>query len=280
MTQKHGEIRNGVAEILLSRPESYNALSLESMATLIQTLKKISKNPAAKVVVIKGAGRGFCAGHDLREILANRTPGFYRKLMATCKQLMQTIRTLPQPVIAQVHGTASAAGCQLVASCDLAYAADDARFSTPGVFIGLFCSTPMLPLSRTVLTKNAMEMLLTGEAISARRALEFGLINGAFPAAALDAEVDRVAEKIAGKSSYVIGLGKTAFYKQLEMPLNRAYEYASEVMVKNLMAPDALEGIRCFLEKKTPVWHELAREKNTKQDARRNPRKNSRRNRQ
>jgi enoyl-CoA hydratase/carnithine racemase len=205
-------------------------------------------------VVIGGAGPAFCAGHDLREMRTEPKREIYQALFAQCSRLMMQIVRLPKPVIARVHGIATAAGCQLVASCDLAVAADTARFATPGVNIGLFCSTPMVALSRAVGRKPAMEMLLTGDMIDARRAKELGLINRVVPEGALDQEVSNLAGRIAAKSPLTLAIGKEAFYRQAEMGLEAAYDYASEVMVRNMLARDAEEGIDAFLQKREPTW--------------------------
>ena len=207
-----------------------------------------------KVVVIGGAGPAFCAGHDLRELRAQPDRAAYQAVFAQCSALMQRIVVLPKPVIARVHGVATAAGCQLVASCDLAVAADTARFATPGVNIGLFCSTPMVALSRAVGRKAAMEMLLTGDLVDATRARELGLVNRVVPEAGLDAAVAALAGQIAAKSPLTLAIGKAAFYRQAELPLEEAYAYASDVMVRNMLAHDAAEGIDAFLDKRPPVW--------------------------
>jgi enoyl-CoA hydratase/carnithine racemase len=211
------------------------------------------------VLVIRGAGPAFCAGHDLREIRARREDddggtAFFQELMATCSEVMQAIVHHRVPVIAGVHGVATAAGAQLVASCDLAVAAEDARFATPGVNIGLFCSTPMVALSRDVHPKHAMELLLTGELVDAAHARRIGLINRTAPPEQLESDLTALAERVAGKSSYTLQVGKEAFYRQRELPLDEAYHYAAEVMVTNLLADDADEGIGAFLDKRTPRW--------------------------
>ncbi len=245
--------QDGVAWMTLNRPDARNALSVPLMTALEAALADVEADPAIRVVVIAGAGPAFCAGHDLREI-RGLPPGAHPALFAQCSRMMQRIVGLRVPVIARVHGVASAAGCQLVASCDLAIAADTARFATPGVDIGLFCSTPMVALSRAVGRKAAMEMLLTGAALDAPHAVAAGLINHAVPEAALDEAVRTLALKIASKSAVTVGLGKPAFYAQAEMPLAEAYAYASAVMVRNMQERDAHEGIDAFLEKRTPVW--------------------------
>jgi len=246
--------QDGVAWITMNRAPARNALSMALMQALDAELAAVAEDPAVKVVVIAGSGPGFCSGHDLRELRAAPDRASYQAVFAQCSALMQRIVRLPKPVIARVHGIATAAGCQLVASCDLAIAADTARFATPGVNIGLFCSTPMVALSRNVGRKAAMEMLLTGDLIDAARAREIGLVNRVVPEAGLDAAVTALAEKIAGKSPLTLAIGKEAFYRQAELPLADAYEYASEVMVRNMLARDAAEGIDAFLEKRAPVW--------------------------
>jgi len=243
----------GVAWLTLNRPAARNALSVPLMTALEVALAEVEADPAVRVVVIAGAGPAFCAGHDLREIRGLQADA-HAALFTQCSRLMQRIVGLRAPVIARVHGIATAAGYQLVASCDLAIAADTARFATPGVNIGLFCSTPMVALSRAVGRKAAMEMLLTGEALDASRAAALGLINHAVPEAALDDAVRTLAQRIASKSAVTIGLGKPAFYAQAEMPLGDAYAYASAVMVRNMQERDAQEGIDAFLEKRAPVW--------------------------
>jgi enoyl-CoA hydratase/carnithine racemase len=245
---------DGVAWLTLNRPAARNALSMELMAALDAELTALADNKAVKVVVIGGAGPAFCAGHDLREIRANPARDAYEAVFALCSRLMQRIVHLPQPVIARVHGVASAAGCQLVATCDLAVAADTARFATPGVDIGLFCSTPMVALSRAVHRKAAMEMLLTGEMADAARARELGLINRVVPEAELDTAVAALAARIAGKSPLTVAIGKEAFYRQAEMDLATAYDYAAGVMTRNMLARDAAEGIDAFLQKRAPHW--------------------------
>ncbi|MBV8096523.1 MAG: enoyl-CoA hydratase [Acetobacteraceae bacterium] len=244
----------GIAWLTLNRPSARNALSRGLMHALQAELQAIATDPDVRVVVIGGAGPAFCAGHDLREMRSEPRRETYQALFAQCSQLMLQIVRLPKPVIARVHGIATAAGCQLVASCDLAVAADTARFATPGVNIGLFCSTPMVALSRAVGRKAAMEMLLTGDLIGVQRARELGLVNRVVPEAALDAEVGALARQIAAKSPLTLAIGKEAFYRQAEMRLEAAYEYASEVMVRNMMARDAEEGIDAFLQKREPAW--------------------------
>ena len=244
----------GIAWLTLNRPKAYNALSGDLMSELISSLNSIANERDIKVVVIKGAGKGFCAGHDLQEMKVNNNETFLENFFAQCCVLMQAIVNLPQPVIAQVHGTAAAAGCQLVASCDLAFADDNATFATPGVNIGLFCSTPMVAVSRKINRKKMMEMLLLGDKIDSRTAVEHGLINRSVPGKLLNEAVGEVASKIASKSPLTLKIGKEAFYKQLEMPLSEAYEYTSKVMIQNMQAQDAEEGINAFIEKRLPVW--------------------------
>jgi enoyl-CoA hydratase/carnithine racemase len=244
----------GVAWLTLNRPAARNALSHDLMSALQEALDTIAHDRSVKVVVIGGAGTAFCAGHDLREIRANPGRQHYEAVFSQCSRLMTSIVTLPKPVIARVHGVATAAGCQLVATCDLAVAANGARFATPGVNIGLFCSTPMVALSRAVGRKAAMEMLLTGELVDAEQARQWGLVNRVVPAAELDAAVDTLARRVAEKSPLTLAIGKEAFYRQAELDLAAAYAYASEVMTRNMLARDAEEGIDAFLEKRAPVW--------------------------
>jgi enoyl-CoA hydratase/carnithine racemase len=245
---------DAVTTLTLNRPAARNALSLALMEALDTELAAIADDPAVRVVIIAGAGPAFCAGHDLREIRANPTQQAYEAVFALCSRLMQRIVRLPKPVIARVHGVATAAGCQLVASADLAVAADTARFATPGVDIGLFCSTPMVALSRAVGRKAAMEMLLTGEMVPAARARELGLVNRVVPEAALDEAVLALARQIAAKSPLTVAIGKEAFYRQADMDLSAAYAYASQVMTRNMLARDAAEGIDAFLTKRPPIW--------------------------
>ncbi len=248
------ETRDGITTLTLNRPEKRNPLSMALMGEFIKALADIAVDADVKVVVIRGNGPGFCAGHDLKEMRANPREEAQRKLFARCAKLMTGIVKLPQPVIGRVHGIATAAGCQLVATCDLAIAADDARFATPGVNMGLFCSTPMVALSRNVGRKQAMEMLLTGDMIDAATARRFGLINYFVPAGELDNAVQELAEKIRSKSPLALKTGKEAFYRQLECGLVDAYEYTGAVMARNMMSDDAAEGIDAFIEKRQPVW--------------------------
>ena len=248
------DAEDGVTSLTLNRPDARNALSSGLMAALHETLEEIADDRRVRVVVLSGAGKVFSSGHDLKEMRANPGRQNYEKLFRQCSRLMLAITRLPQPVIAKAHGIATAAGCQLVATCDLAVAADDTRFATPGVNIGLFCSTPMVALSRAVGRKAAMEMLLTGDMIDAERAVEIGLINRAVPADRLDATVDTLARQIASKSTAIVKIGKEAFYRQAELGLQDAYDFASEVMTRNMLAKDAEEGIDAFLAKRPPVW--------------------------
>ena len=245
----------GVTTLTLNRPEARNALSLGMLLALSAELDRAAMDHSVRVVVLAGAGPAFCAGHDLKEIRAERFGSTYAEaLFAECTKVMLAIIGLPKPVIAQVHGVATAAGCQLVASCDLAVAADSARFATPGVNIGLFCSTPMVALSRNVGRKAAMRMLLTGDLIDADTAVRLGLISEVAPAAELESCTAALAAKIAAKSARTLAIGKEAFYTQAELPLAEAYAYAAKVMVTNLSVPDAQEGIDAFIEKRSPMW--------------------------
>jgi enoyl-CoA hydratase/carnithine racemase len=246
--------RDGIATLAMNRPGARNALSVALMSALQEALDAIAKDRAIKVVIIGAEGPAFCAGHDLKEVRANPGRAAYEALFEQCSRLMQSVVTLPQPVIAQVQGFAYAAGCQLVATCDLAVAADTATFCTPGINIGLFCSTPMVAASRNLPRKKMMEMLLLGDAIPAAEAKELGLVNRVVAPAKLDAETRALALKIASKSPLVVKVGKEAFYRQLEMPLADAYAYTSRVMTENMLARDAEEGIDAFLEKRDPKW--------------------------
>ena len=243
----------GIAWLTLNRPEARNALSVPLMSALEAEFAAIEDNPTIRVAVLAGAGPAFCAGHDLKEVRAADQTA-HIALFAQCSRLMQQITALRVPVIASVHGIATAAGCQLVATCDLAVASDTARFATPGVNIGLFCSTPMVALSRAIGRKAAMEMLLTGEMLSAADAVRHGLINRAVPETTLDDAVRDLATRIAGKSRAVLAIGKPAFYAQAELPLADAYALAAETMVRNMQEHDAAEGIDAFLQKRCPTW--------------------------
>ncbi|HZX95240.1 MAG TPA: enoyl-CoA hydratase [Myxococcales bacterium] len=242
-----------IVRITLNRPERRNALSLELLQELLRSLEGIGQDREAGVVIVRANGPAFSAGHDIAEMI-DRDAAFYQQLFGVCTQVMETIQSIPQPVIAEVHGMATAAGCQLVASCDLVVAAAEARFATPGVKIGLFCSTPMVALTRAIGAKKAMEMLLTGEPISAAEALAAGLVNRVVPAAELAAATRALAERILSFSPYVVGLGKKAFYRQIRAPQSEAYAQTGEVMCTNAAARDAQEGMRAFVEKRAPRW--------------------------
>ena len=248
-----------IATLTLNRPKARNALSLDMIAALKGAIDELSGDKTVSVVILAANGPGFCAGHDLKELTAHRQDGdrgraFFAETMRACAEMMQGIVHSPKPFIASVHGIAAAAGCQLVATCDLAVASDQAQFNTPGVNIGLFCSSPMVALSRNVSRKQAMEMLLLGEMLPADQAREFGLVNRVVPAGALTQEVTAMAQQIADKSPLTVAIGKEAFYRQLEMNLADSYDYAAEVMVRNMLARDAEEGINAFIEKREPTW--------------------------
>jgi len=244
----------GISRIKINDKSNYNALSSKNINSLIDIFKSLNNDNKTKVIIIEGAGKGFSAGHDLKEIRSLKNKPKYKKLFNSCSKLMMEIIEGRKPVIAKVHGAAFAAGCQLVASCDLAVSSDDAVFATPGVNIGLFCSTPMVAVSRKVNRKKTMKMLLTGDPIDAKYAKEIGLINDHYPISNLEEEVLKLARKIVSKSNLTIKIGKKAFYKQLEMPISKAYKYTSEIMTKNAMELDAEEGISAFLEKRRPNW--------------------------
>jgi enoyl-CoA hydratase/carnithine racemase len=244
---------SGLACITLDRPQALNALSQALMTQLQHTLDTLAAS-SARVVVLAGAGRAFCAGHDLAEMRAQPTQTYYESLFAQCSRLMLTLQRMPQPVIAQVHGIATAAGCQLVAMCDLAVAADDARFAVSGVNLGLFCATPSVPLTRNVSRKHAFEMLVTGDFIDAATACERGLINRAVPPHALAGEVAALARRICNKPRAAIEAGKGLFYRQLEMGMSAAYQLAGQTMACNMMDQAALEGVQAFVEKRAPQW--------------------------
>lgn len=250
------EVQSGgeIARLVLDRPARRNALSLEVMRECIRGLEELAAEPATRVVVIEGRGPAFSAGHDIAEMVECRAEPYYRELFDTCVALMHAIRVLPQPVIASVEGVATAAGCQLVAACDLAVASESARFATPGVNIGLFCSTPMVPLTRAIGRKRALEMLLTGDPIDAATALAWGLVNRVVPPERLAQEVDALAARIAAASPYVVALGKRTFYAQVDADEDTAYGITAPVMVANAQADDALEGMSAFLEKRSPEW--------------------------
>ena len=248
------EQSGGVVTLTLNRPVQFNALSHELLVDLRAVLDAVAADESARVVVIAGAGKAFCAGHDLKEMRANPAKGFQRALFEECSRMMMTLTEMPQPVIARVHGVATAAGCQLVAMCDLAVASESARFAVSGINVGLFCSTPSVGLARNVGRKQAMEMLLTGDFIDAQTALERGLVNRVVPDDALDAEVKELTDAILSKSPVAVSSGKRMFYRQLEMGLADAYTLASEVMACDMVTEDAQEGIDAFIEKRAPEW--------------------------
>lgn len=255
------ERQAGIVRLTLNDPKTRNSLSEAMMAALVLALDDLRRDDTARVIVIAADGPAFCSGHNLKEITAHRQDAdrgaaYFTKLMTQCATLMQAIVHHPLPVIAEIQAVASAAGCQLVASCDLAIAAEPARFATPGVNIGLFCSTPMVALSRNVSPKHAMEMLLTGDLIEAAEAQRIGLINRIVPSQLLRQNVDELAAKIASKSKAVTKIGKEAFYRQLDMTLSDAYDYAAQVMVENLLIRDAEEGIGAFVDKRPPEWQD------------------------
>jgi len=248
------ETSAGVATLTMNRPDQFNSLSEELLAEFQQALDAIAADPAVRVVVIAGAGKAFCAGHDLKQMRANHGKEYMQRLFLQCGRLMTTITSIPQPVVARVHGIATAAGCQLVASCDLAVAAEGARFAVSGINVGLFCSTPAVALSRNMGRKQALEMLLTGEFIDAGEAQRRGLVNRVVPVDQLDAEVRRLTDSICAKSAAAVRLGKQLFYRQLEMGQEAAYQVASETMACNMMFEDAGEGIDAFMAKRKPEW--------------------------
>jgi len=244
----------GIKNVKINDPKTYNSLSFVTLNALLNTFKKLDKDNSTKVIILEGVGKGFSAGHNLKEVRSLKKRSKYLKLFNLCSKLMLQIVEGRKPVIAKVHGAAYAAGCQLVASCDLAISSEEAIFATPGVNIGLFCSTPMVAVSRKVSRKKTMKMILTGDPINAAYAKEIGLINDHYPISKLEDEVLNLAKKIASKSNLTIKIGKKAFYKQLEMPLNKAYNYTSKIMTENAMHLDAHEGISAFLEKRKPNW--------------------------
>ncbi len=250
------EVESGIVRLTLNRPEQRNALSLEMIRQLLTQIESMAYDERVRVVILAGAGPAFCSGHDLKELRANPTVDFHTKVFGLVAKLMLTITDFQRPVIAEVQGIATAAGCQLVATADLAVAAEDARFATPGVNIGLFCSTPMVALTRAVAPKHAMEMLLTGEMVHAAEAQRMGLINRVVPASELTEATMTLARKIAAKSVQTVKIGKGAFYRQIDMDLKRAYDYAAHVMTENMQALDAAEGIDAFLQKRKPVWQD------------------------
>jgi enoyl-CoA hydratase/carnithine racemase len=248
------EDANGICTLTLNRPRQYNALSEDLIEALQQNLDAIAADPSVRVVVIAGSGRGFCAGHDLKEMHAHAEQRYFEDLFARCNVMMKSIIALPQPVIAKVHGLATANGCLLVSICDLAVAADSAQFALCGVKLGLFCSTPAVGVSRNLSRKRALELLLTGTFVDAHTAVKDGLINHAVPEEQLDSEVTRMARSIVANPSVAIETGKKMFYHQLELDLDEAYDYAGDVMAENMMAEEAREGIAAFLQKRPPKW--------------------------
>ena len=245
--------KNGVATLTLNRPAQYNCLS-ESVLDVLETEVMSIAESDTRVVVLAGAGKAFCAGHDLKEMQANPAEDYYRELFERCARLMLSLRALPQPVIARVHGLATAAGCQLVAACDMAVASSEASFAVSGINVGLFCSVPAVPLSRNLAAKKAFEMLVTGEFVDAQEALRIGLVNRVVAPAELDNAVSGMCEAVISKSPLAVATGKRMFYQQLEKPLEEAYLYASGVMARNMMAKDAAEGVAAFFEKRPPRW--------------------------
>ncbi len=246
--------QGGVAHLTLNRPNQFNSLSLAMLETLLAELDAIAADESVRVAVIGGAGKAFCAGHDLKEMRANHVQSFQQSLFRLCSKVMMRIVSLPQPVIARVHGIATAAGCQLVSMCDLAVAVDTARFAVSGINVGLFCSTPSVGLARNMGRKEAFEMLVTGDFIDAAEAMRRGLVNRVVPSEDLDEEVGRLVASILAKSPKAVAMGKEMFYRQLEMGLDAAYQYAGEVMACNMMTEDAAEGIDAFIAKRAPVW--------------------------
>jgi enoyl-CoA hydratase/carnithine racemase len=244
----------GVATLTLNRPDQFNSLSEELIEALRRELERVAADDSVRVVVLAGAGRAFCAGHDLKEMRANPKQSYYEELFARCGRMMQTVVALPKPVIARVHGVATAAGAQLVASCDLAIASENARFGTTGINLGLFCSTPSVAVSRAMGRKRSFELLFTGDMIDAKTAEGVGLVNRVVPLAELDAAVAGVAKKIAAQPASAVRIGKQMFYRQLSMDLPEAYRFAGDTMAANMMEPDAIEGIDAFLSKRDPSW--------------------------
>ena len=247
-------VNAGIATLTLNRPRQYNALSEDMLIALQEALDDIAGDDTVRVVVIAANGKAFCAGHDLKEMRSSEDRAFHQALFDRCGTMMQTINNLPQPVIAKVQGIATAAGCQMVAQCDLAVAAETARFAVSGINVGLFCSTPAVPLSRNMHRKQAMQMLLTGDFIDAQTAKQFGLVNEVVSAEELDAAVASMADKIAAKSALAVNLGKKMFYQQANMDLSAAYQFAGERMTCNMDSEDAREGIDAFIEKRKPAW--------------------------
>ena len=254
MNVKTKKLGNGITNVIINDPKTYNSLSFKTLRDLLNTFTRLDKDDDTRLIILEGSGKGFSAGHNLKEVGGIKNRSNHLKLFNLCSKLMMKIVEGKKPVIAKVHGAAYAAGCQLAASCDLAYSTTNSTFATPGVNIGLFCSTPMVAVSRKVTRKIMMKMLLTGDPINAKYAKEIGLINDYFPNKKLNSEVLKIAKKISSKSNLTIKIGKQAFYKQLEMPLRKAYTYTSKVMTLNMMAMDAKEGISAFLEKRKPEW--------------------------
>jgi enoyl-CoA hydratase/carnithine racemase len=248
------EDRDGVTTLTLNRPAQFNSLSEEMLGELQAALDAIARDASVRAVVIAGAGKAFCAGHDLKQMRANHSKAYMQKLFRQCGKVMMTITEMPQPVIARIHGIATAAGCQLVAMCDLAVAVEGARFAVSGINVGLFCATPSVALGRAMGRKQAMEMLLTGDFIDAAEAQRRGLINRVVAPEQLDAEVKKLTDSICAKTPVAVAMGKQMFYKQLEMGLDGAYQLASETMACNMMADDAAEGIDAFMQKRKPEW--------------------------
>jgi enoyl-CoA hydratase/carnithine racemase len=248
------EDKDGIATLTLNRPEQFNSLSEALIEALQRELERLAADDSVRVVVLAGAGRAFCAGHDLKEMRANPKQAYYEDLFARCGRMMQTVVSLPKPVIARVHGVATAAGAQLVASCDLAIASENARFGTTGINLGLFCSTPSVAVSRAMGRKRSFEMLFTGEMVDAKTAEGLGLVNRVVPLAELDAAVGGVAKKIAAQPASAVRIGKQMFYRQLSMELPEAYRFAGDTMAANMMEADAIEGIDAFLSKRDPGW--------------------------
>ena len=254
MTVIINKVSKGVKRVLINDPKTYNSLSYNTLSSLLKAFKKLDNDKETRVIILEGAGKGFSAGHNLKEVRGIKNRSNHLKLFKLCSKLMMQIVEGNKPVIAKVHGAAYAAGCQLAASCDLAYSTNLATFATPGVKIGLFCSTPMVAVSRKISRKRMMEMLLTGDPISAKYAKEIGLINNHYSPKNLNKKVLDIAKKISSKSNLTIKIGKKGFYKQLEMPLNKAYDYTSKMMTLNMSSYDAKEGISAFIEKRNPSW--------------------------
>jgi enoyl-CoA hydratase/carnithine racemase len=246
--------KDGIATLTLNRPDQFNSLSEALLEALQRELERVAADDSVRVVVLAGAGRAFCAGHDLKEMRANPKQSYYEELFARCGRMMLTVVSLPKPVIARVHGVATAAGAQLVASCDLAIASENARFGTTGINLGLFCSTPSVAVSRAMGRKRSFEMLFTGEMVDAKTAEGLGLVNRVLPLAELDAAVASVAKKIAAQPASAVRIGKQMFYRQLSMELPEAYRFAGDTMAANMMEAEAIEGIDAFIEKRDPAW--------------------------